>query len=64
MLLFDRQFEEGGEVKSLAVGAFARLTVWLVIALTALNVVATLLECGFAACPDNPVEYELLRGAQ
>jgi hypothetical protein len=31
-----------------------------VIALTALNVVATLLECGFAACPDDPVRYELL----
>jgi hypothetical protein len=24
-------------------------------------VIATLLECGFAACPDNPVDYELLR---
>jgi hypothetical protein len=24
-------------------------------------VIATLLECGFGACPDNPVEYELLR---
>jgi hypothetical protein len=32
-----------------------------VIALTALNVVGTLLECGFAACPDNPVAYELLK---
>jgi hypothetical protein len=35
--------------------------VWLVIALTALNVASTVLECGFAACPDNPVKYELLR---
>ncbi len=35
--------------------------VWLVIGLTALNVISTLLECGFAACPDNPVAYELLK---
>jgi len=27
----------------------------------ALNVVSTLLECGFGACADNPVAYELLR---
>jgi hypothetical protein len=37
--------------------------VWLVIGLTGLNVVSTLLECGFAACADNPVVYELLRPA-
>jgi hypothetical protein len=35
--------------------------VWLVIGLTALNVVATLMECGFAACPDDPREYEMLK---
>ncbi|MGA7489869.1 MAG: disulfide bond formation protein B [Xanthobacteraceae bacterium] len=59
MLLFDGQFEP--DDKAPAVGAFARLAVWLVLALTALNVVATLLECGFAACPDDPVAYELLK---
>jgi hypothetical protein len=32
------------------------VAVWLVIALTALNVIA----CGFGPCADNPVEYELL----
>ena len=41
-------------------GAFATTAVWLVIGLTALNVVSTLLECGFGACADNPVVYELL----
>ena len=41
--------------------SFARGAVWLVIALTALNVISTLLECGFAACPDNPTDYELLK---
>jgi hypothetical protein len=40
-----------------------RAAVWLVIALTALNVLSTLLECGFGACADNPVAYELLKRA-
>ena len=53
MLLFDRQFEAG---------TFARTAVWLVIGLTAANVISTLLECGLAACPADPVAYELLKG--
>ena len=40
---------------------FATSAVWLVIVLTALNVVSTLLECGFGSCADNPVVYELLK---
>jgi disulfide bond formation protein DsbB len=59
MLLFDDQFKDDGT--PVGVGAFARTAVWLVIALAALNVLSTLLECGFTACPDNPVGYELLR---
>ena len=59
VLVFDHQFE--ADSKPIEVGAFARTAVWLVIALTALNVISTLMECGFAACPDNPVEYELLK---
>jgi disulfide bond formation protein DsbB len=58
MLLFDGQFAAGKP--PVQVGIFAHAAVWLVIALTALNVVATLLECGFAACPDDPKHYELL----
>jgi disulfide bond formation protein DsbB len=61
MLLFDGQFRDDG--KPQPPGAFARAAVWLVIALTALNVVSTLLECGFDACPDNPVAYQLLKRA-
>jgi hypothetical protein len=61
VLLFDEQFRDDG--KPQPGGAFARAAVWLVIALTALNVVSTLLECGFAACPDNPVAYKLLKRA-
>jgi disulfide bond formation protein DsbB len=63
MLLFDRQFEDG-KAQAVELGAFARMAVWLAIGLTALNVVATLLQCGFAACPDNPERYELLTGAR
>jgi disulfide bond formation protein DsbB len=61
MLLFDDQFRDDG--KPQPAGAFARAAVWLVIALTALNVISTLLECGFGTCPDNPVAYELLKRA-
>jgi disulfide bond formation protein DsbB len=61
MLLFDRQFEPDGATPP-AAGIFARAAVWLVIGLTALNVISTLLECGFGACAENPVVYELLKG--
>jgi disulfide bond formation protein DsbB len=61
MLLLDGQFKADGAAPPAAIGAFASIAVWLVIALTALNVVTTLLECGFAACPDDPVAYELLK---
>jgi disulfide bond formation protein DsbB len=60
MLLFDRQFEDDGATP-LTVGAFAHTAVWLVIVLTALNVISTLVECGFGACAENPVVYELLK---
>jgi len=62
MLLFDEQFREID--KPQAIGAFARMAVWLVLALTALNVISTLLECGIGACPDNPVVYELLKSVR
>jgi disulfide bond formation protein DsbB len=61
MLLFDRQFEPDDATPPVA-NAFARAAVWLVIGLTALNVVSTLLECGFGACAENPVVYELIKG--
>jgi disulfide bond formation protein DsbB len=61
ILLFDRQFEADDTAQPIALDVFAQIAVWLVIALTALNVVSTLLECGFAACADNPVVYELLK---
>jgi disulfide bond formation protein DsbB len=61
MLLSDQQFEPEAAPKFDAPDLFATIAVWLVIALTALNVVSTLLECGFGACADNPVVYELLK---
>ena len=59
VLLFDRQFEE--RVAPPSVSGFAVAAVWLVVALTALNVISALLECGFGPCADNPVVYELLK---
>jgi disulfide bond formation protein DsbB len=63
ILMFDRQFKEDKAVLPATGGAFAQTAVWLVIALTAVNVVTTLLECGFGACADNPLVYELLKHA-
>jgi disulfide bond formation protein DsbB len=72
MLLFDGQFTgqftraDSGTADSgtsAAVGWFGRAAVWLVIVLVALNVISTLLECGFDACPDNPVTYRLLQSS-
>jgi disulfide bond formation protein DsbB len=62
ILLFDRQFDDTAP-QPISGGAFVQAAVWLVIGLTALNVVSTLLECGFGACADNPIVYELLRRA-
>jgi disulfide bond formation protein DsbB len=59
MLLFDRQFE-GDVATDPAPPGFATAAVWLVIGLTALNVISTLLECGFGACAEDPIVYQLL----
>jgi len=61
MLLFDGQFKQADAAPPVPTSAFARAAVWLVIALTALNVASTLLECGFGPCADNPVVYEWLK---
>jgi disulfide bond formation protein DsbB len=63
-LLFERQFAQADLGKPPAASFLARAAVWLVIALVALNVVSTLMECGFAACPDNPVSYQLLKSTR
>jgi disulfide bond formation protein DsbB len=60
VLLFDRQFEKDPTAHS-APSVIAHVAVWLVIGLTAANVASTLLECGFKACADDPVVYELLK---
>lgn len=41
--------------------ALAQVAVGIVVGLTVLNVVSALLECGFAACADNPTVYEWLK---
>lgn len=60
VMLFDGQFAPTASTET-KIGPVATVAAWLVIGLTALNVVTTLLECGFAACPDDPVVYELLK---
>jgi disulfide bond formation protein DsbB len=59
LLLLDRQFDRA-EAEPRA-GALARFGVLLAIGLTAANILSTLAICGFAACPDNPVRYELFQ---
>src|SRR3954453_2925132 len=54
ILLFDRQFADDASPPAVS-GAFAHCAVWLVIGLPAANSGSTLLECGFGACPDDPV---------
>jgi disulfide bond formation protein DsbB len=61
ILLFDNQFKPDQTTQPAKAGASAQAAVWLVIALTAANVISTLVECGFGACADNPIAYELLK---
>jgi len=58
VMLFDRQFADAPSTPP----AFARIAVWLVILLVTANALSTLLECGFAVCPEDPVRYLLLGG--
>ena len=60
VMRFDRQFE-GGAPEHAGMGLLLRVPIGLILLLTALNVVSTILQCGFAACPDDPTDYELLR---
>lgn len=58
MLVFFPQ--KTGEGKPPATSLIEHAAVWLVMALVALNALSVLLECGFSACPANPVQYQLL----
>jgi disulfide bond formation protein DsbB len=60
MLLFDRQFQDGGRTAAPLAGL--ALAIFGLFALLALgNGVSTFLECGGGLCPDNPTEYLLLK---
>ncbi|MGD9922257.1 MAG: disulfide bond formation protein B [Pseudorhodoplanes sp.] len=59
ILLLEGQFDAAAALPQ--PGTLARAAVVLVIALTAANIVSTLAICGFTACPDNPVRYELFQ---
>jgi disulfide bond formation protein DsbB len=56
VLFFDKQFAAAPAPE---VSAFERGSVWLVIGVTLLNAASAIAECGFGACPSNPVRYEL-----
>jgi disulfide bond formation protein DsbB len=59
MLLFDRQFEQPPQSQRLA--GISRFAFALIAILALGNAVSTGLECGIGLCPDNPVDYELLK---
>ncbi|WP_159999173.1 disulfide bond formation protein B [Roseomonas sp. 18066] len=65
LLLFDRQFDEAGaprsRLPSLGLPALGMAVLALAALLVLGNGVSTVLECGAGLCPDNPVDYQLLR---
>lgn len=48
--------------RTFAGNVVAKIAVYLLLALTAANAVATFLECGPGQCADNPTDYRLLEG--
>ncbi len=55
MLMLDRRCTDQPDARP--VGPVARLVMWLFFLVVLGNIVSTILECGFGACPDNPVSY-------
>ena len=58
MLVFDKPLRTDPAPRTLGRGA--TIGIWLAIAITVAEAASALVECGFAQCPDNPVNYELL----
>uniref|UniRef100_UPI003BAD59A0 disulfide bond formation protein B n=1 Tax=Stappia sp. TaxID=1870903 RepID=UPI003BAD59A0 len=58
-MLILRAPDEAGEAVS-GGGTLGRVAVLLVILMAGANAMSTVLECGFATCPDDPQTYELL----
>ena len=54
MLLFDRQFAENATAQPVSDGVFVQMAVWLVIGLTALNVVSTMSGMWFCGLRRQP----------
>jgi disulfide bond formation protein DsbB len=60
IMLFDKQFtKDESEIKP--VSGIVKFVFILFILIASANVVTTFLECGFGPCPDNPVDYEMLK---
>lgn len=59
VLLFEEQFADDSTPPE--IGLFEKGALWLILAITLVNAVSALLECGFAFCPGGPEGYELLQ---
>jgi disulfide bond formation protein DsbB len=60
LLIFDRQFVKK-ETEVPKFSGFSKFVFILVMAIALANVVTAFFECGICPCPDNPVQYELLK---
>jgi len=62
MFLFDKQFQNFELKHVIKINGFIKLAIFILLFVTAANIITTFLECGFQQCPDNPDEYlELLK---
>lgn len=55
MLMLDRRCSDQANAQH--IGRISRGVMWLFLLLVAGNMASTVLECGFGACPDDPVSY-------
>ncbi len=62
LMLFDNQYDsKETSMTPKQLPKIATFAFWLVLTITACNVVTTFLECGINQCPDNPTSYLMLQ---
>ena len=62
VLLFENQYATKEEAQTPnKLPALANIAFWIILVITACNVVTTFLECGIQQCPDNPTSYLVLQ---
>ena len=57
MLMSEQQYQLDGSERPQRKNKTISIIIWLAIIVVMANVITSLLECGFGACPDNPVNY-------